>query len=370
MAGGLSVPEDVVFSDARTIRVLLIILLILEGAFFFLYILWLIRYVRHETGEKQRQLDALRYIYDVEKLLFNAHEHRENVPRALEVITRMLPAQRAAFTMMTKDGPDLAYLWERSGESPLGTALSQSASAMAAYFAAGHNEISAHSPQEVRAVLPDAPAGMDDLAAVPVEDMSGAICGVLAASGLAKRAGCAALLRGVGFSFSMLCSNTITYRTMQRRGERDALTGLYNRNRYEADLPRIGAQCRSGLCCIFMDADGLHELNNSQGHEAGDNMLRAVAKAISSHFGTQYAYRIGGDEFVIFCLDADEKNVARHTDDMAALLARMGHHISAGVAWCPAPVEAIEPLIQQAEKLMYAAKQEYYHTPENDRRAR
>ena len=84
----LSVPEEVVFADARSVRSMLNVMLILETIGFLFYLSWLIRYVRRETGEKQRQLDALNYIYDVEKLLFNAHVHRENIPQALEIIAK------------------------------------------------------------------------------------------------------------------------------------------------------------------------------------------------------------------------------------------------------------------------------------------
>ena len=366
----LSVPEDLVFADARNIRGLLNLLLILEGMCFLVYICWMVFYVRRESDEKQRRLDALNYIYDVEKLLFNAHEHRENVTQSLSVIARMLPARRVAFTMLSGDGPELGFLWEEGGESALGSSLLKHSQQLADYFAAGHREISAHTPHAVRAILPDAPEGMGDLAAIPVENIDGILCGVLSASGLMRNTGCAALLKGVGFSFAMLCGNMRTYQEMQWQGERDVLTGLYNRNRYELDLPHIPSQCRGGICCIFIDANGLHELNNSQGHEAGDTMLREIAREITARFGQQYAYRVGGDEFIVFIADAPEPEVSHHCRAMASVLERRGYHISVGVAWAPIPIQSMEALVQTAEKRMYAAKHAYYQSPEHDRRAR
>ena len=366
----LSVPEDLVFAGARNIRGLLNLILILEGAAFLIYIAWMVYYIRRETGEKQRQLDALSYIYDVEKLLFNAHEHRENVTQSLSVIARMLPARRVAFTMLSGERAELGCLWEEGGESVLGSALLENAPAMAAQFASGKRELSADTAQEVRAILPGAPEGMGDLAAVPVEDADGVLQGVLSASGLSRRTGCAAMLKSVGFSFAMLCGNTRTYQEMQRQGEQDALTGLYNRNRYEQDLPRVASACRKGLCCVYIDANGLHELNNTQGHEAGDDMLRSIAREIGSRFGLRHAYRVGGDEFIIFAVDEAEAQVIHHCRAMTAALEREGCHISAGVAWRAAPVEDLEPLVKEAEGRMYAAKNEYYQAPEHDRRAR
>ena len=52
----------------------------------------------------------------------------------------------------------------------------------------------------------------------------------------------------------------------------DVLTGLYNRNLYERSLAGYPARCRESLSCIFVDVDGLHELNNTRGHAAGDEM--------------------------------------------------------------------------------------------------
>lgn len=53
----------------------------------------------------------------------------------------------------------------------------------------------------------------------------------------------------------------------------DALTGLYNRNRYERDRELFRTAGYRQLCCIYADAVGLHEINNHLGHQAGDDML-------------------------------------------------------------------------------------------------
>ena len=366
----LSVPEDTVFASARNIRGLLNILLVIESALFAAYIVWMTLYVRRETGEKQRQLDALSYIYDVEKLLFNAHEHRENVTDSLEVIGRMLPARHVAFTMFEEDGSTLDYLWEDGDEFEIGSALLQGARILANFFAAGYTELYETAQSDVRAILYNAPEKMGDIVAIPVEDSGGVIRGVLSASGLKKRAGCVRMLKSVAFSFALFYSNTHTYRRMQRQGERDALTGAYNRNRYERDLSNIAAECTGGLCCVFIDANGLHEMNNTFGHEAGDEMLRTVADGIRDRFGGDHLYRLGGDEFVVFVPDGSEPEVAHHCRAVTEILAQKGYHISAGVSWRKTPVEDVEALVREAERHMYEVKREYYSSPGRDRRAR
>ena len=366
----LSVPEDVVFSGSRSIRATLNVLLVCEAAAFLLYLLWLIRYVRRETGEKQRQLDALNYIYDVEKLLFNAHEHRENIPRALEVIARMLPAGRVTFTMFSSDGTGAGYIWDGGSEAAFSDRLLANAEALADHFASGHAELSLTDPRAVHELLPNAPEETPDLAAVPVEDADGTIRGILTASRLTRVEGCAALLKSVAFSFAKLCGNARTYQDMRRRGERDALTGLFNRNRYEQDLPRIAAVCKTGLGCVYADANGLHELNNSRGHEAGDGMLRTIARELRTRFGDRYTYRIGGDEFVAFVPDGQEDELGRQCRGMVAALESCGYFISAGFARQAAPVSDTDGLVKTAEKRMYEDKRAYYRDPANDRRDR
>ena len=59
--------------------------------------------------------------------------------------------------------------------------------------------------------------------------------------------------------------------------EIDMLTGVRNRNSYEQNLSIYPSLCKKNLSCIFADLNGLHELNNTKGHEAGDKMLQFVA---------------------------------------------------------------------------------------------
>ena len=332
------------------------------------YNVWMIGYVRRQTGEKQRQLDALNYIYEVEKLLFDAHQHRENIVRSLEVTGRMLAARRVAFAMAGDEAG--GYLWEQDGRTGLGAALLESAPALMDRFAGGGAEITAHSPQEVREILPCAPEEMKDLTAIPVEDGSGALRGVLAASGLPGRKDCVALLRSVGFSYAKLWDNARTYQEMQRQGTEDALTGLYNRNRYQQDLSRLAAEGRQELCCIFVDVNGLHELNNTQGHRAGDQMLQEVARQIRQSFGDRWSYRVGGDEFVVFAVDQDRQDLQRRCQAATEALKQKGYYISAGMAWTPAPAGDLGPLLEDAERRMYEAKRLFYQDPRFNRRAR
>ena len=161
------------------------------------------------------------------------------------------------------------------------------------------------------------------------------------------------------FSFGMFCNNLKSYTEIQEQRDRDTLTGLYNRNRYERDLPEIFAQYQNSLACVYIDANGLRETNNVKGHDKGDKMLRTVATEIRRHFDTEYIYRIGGDEFVLFVPEADEAKLKMQSEELSSALSKVDYSISVGIQ-CDKNISSLSLLIKAAEKKMYAEKKKYY----------
>jgi diguanylate cyclase (GGDEF)-like protein len=92
----------------------------------------------------------------------------------------------------------------------------------------------------------------------------------------------------------------------------DHLTGLANRRRFERQLEREVARTeRYGhpFCLLMIDIDNFKEVNDTRGHEAGDEALRGVANVIQSGTrGIDTGARIGGDEFAVIL---PETNLAR-----------------------------------------------------------
>ena len=368
----VSVPESVVFESAHAIQRLLNLFLAFEMVCFVIYFLWMIRYARRVTAEKQRRLDTVRYIYDVEKLLFNAHEKKENIGRALEKIGDVLSAEQVSFWISGASSDREVFCWRRPGaESYLEAAgKGDAADRLLRYFQEGNGQLEMYERQELQKILPEnGQEGIRNMTAVPVEDMEGNICGILAGYNISGGSASAALLRNMKFSFAMFCRNLKIYTDIRKRGERDVLTGLYNRNRYEDDLAGIGRDHPAGLSCIYIDVNGLHEMNNANGHEKGDLMLRTVAEKIGGFFCTKYSYRIGGDEFVVFVPEKREADVLKQCGEFDASLERMGYHVSVGIQW-EAEVSSMNVLIKAAEKKMYEEKKRYYAQAAHDRRQR
>ena len=372
----LSVPESVVFESAYFIRYILNIFLVSEGVCLVLYFFWMLHYVRRETSAKQRQLDTIQYIYDVEKLLFNAHEQSENVTTALSKVAEMTRAECVILWISGDCGVKDCYRWCRDGSRtpPDEAAEERFFRGLMRYFAGGTGELIARNAAELKQKLPGVETEKEkicllSLIAVPVPEMSGGACGVLACFGVPGREMEPGLLRNVDFSFSMFCYNLRSYDMIRLQGEMDILSGLLNRNRYEKDLPVYKEKYKTSLACIYIDVNGLHELNNSRGHEAGDRLIRVVAAHICAAYGEEHTYRIGGDEFVAIAVDQDRKAVYDKCSEIEYNLRQKGIHISAGIQW-EEQVDSVDTLIKAAEKKMYQAKRVFYQQAAHGRRNR
>lgn len=366
----VSVPESVVFESADEIERILNCFLLFELCCFIVYFLWMIRYVRKVTGEKQRQLETINNIYDVEKLLFNAHEKEENINAALEKIGGIMQADKAGFWIVEQSWGNAAFLWEKEqpAEKHKENVGKEHISRLLTYFLAGNSELEVYSEKALRRMFPEMKQnGLVNLAAIPVEDLEGKICGILEACNIKNRHSPTTLLKNMKFSFGMFCHNLEIYTQIQEQGSRDALTGLYNRNRYESDLLRIYAEHKAALACVYIDVNGLHEMNNASGHDTGDKMLRTVAREIRKCFDTEYSYRFGGDEFIIFIPGTPETIIKKQSEAFTAALVREDYHVSLGIQY-ETEVSSMAALIKAAEKKMYFEKKRYYEQETHDRR--
>ena len=157
-------------------------------------------------------------------------------------------------------------------------------------------------------------------------------------------------------------------RQIEYMSRTDLLTGVNNRNHYENRLEEYPGLCTETLICIYGDVNGLHELNNKEGHPAGDRMLKEIAKIMQQTFGPEHTYRIGGDEFVAFCMDDKIDRVSLELSEIEKKLDEMGYHISFGVASgkkSEGGINMVE-LVKEAENHMFEAKKDFYSRPENE----
>ena len=90
---------------------------------------------------------------------------------------------------------------------------------------------------------------------------------------------------------------------------RDALTGLYNRRYFEAEIEKLNNSRRQPIGIVVGDMDGLKRVNDNQGHQSGDLLVKQTAEVIKESVRQEdVAARIGGDEFGILLPEIDQEN--------------------------------------------------------------
>lgn len=84
---------------------------------------------------------------------------------------------------------------------------------------------------------------------------------------------------------SLKCERFLYERKVSVLSQTDLLTGLCNRNSYEQRLKEYASAGSMAVACIYVDVNGLHEMNNTMGHAAGDRMLKFVGSILQKSLG-------------------------------------------------------------------------------------
>lgn len=101
-------------------------------------------------------------------------------------------------------------------------------------------------------------------------------------------------------------------RELKALSEKDPLTGLFNRRYFNERLEAMEQEQVVPLTVVMLDIDGMKQINDTLGHEAGDKIIRAAASAIRVAFSKAgIAARIGGDEFVVLLPKYTEKEASQ-----------------------------------------------------------
>ena len=150
--------------------------------------------------------------------------------------------------------------------------------------------------------------------------------------------------------------------------KKDPLTGVLNRQAYFADT-EINPERITGL--VTVDMNGLKEINDSQGHAAGDEALTTLALCLlEAEKHGQSVYRIGGDEFVIVCRSASQEDILSLVDRVRQNVNETAYSCSLGYCIAEEKNKDIERMLRESDRMMYAEKARYYQTSGKDRRRR
>lgn len=152
--------------------------------------------------------------------------------------------------------------------------------------------------------------------------------------------------------------------------ERDSLTGLFNRRRFQEELERMLADVdRYGSqgALIFFDLDEFKYINDTFGHRAGDAMLIRVASEVGALVRRNEIFsRLGGDEFALLVPDVQESDIEVLAERIIRAISQIpfrfeGHNLrltaSVGIALYPKHAINTDELVAHADAAMYQAKE-------------
>jgi two-component system cell cycle response regulator len=153
----------------------------------------------------------------------------------------------------------------------------------------------------------------------------------------------------------------------------DGLTGLYNRRYMEGHLATLAHQAahhRKDLSLLVLDIDYFKSVNDTYGHDAGDDVLREFARRLRKAVrGIDLVCRFGGEEFVVVMPEADaatamtvaeriRERVAATPFPIAGRTREIPITLSVGVASANGPADTPETLMKRADQAVYAAKRD------------
>jgi diguanylate cyclase (GGDEF)-like protein len=159
-------------------------------------------------------------------------------------------------------------------------------------------------------------------------------------------------------------------RELERQASQDSLTGLGNRRRFEEDLAAAMARSRrdgSTGALLILDLDHFKRINDSQGHPAGDRLIRAVAETLRRRTRTGDSLaRLGGDEFAVILPRCGQEEARAAAEAIAAEIRKHdyeeetgGPTVSVGITiFGDDPRTSPATVVSQADTAMYAAKDE------------
>ena len=143
----------------------------------------------------------------------------------------------------------------------------------------------------------------------------------------------------------------------------DMLTGVLNRNEMNNrvdELRRGDKDQVKGLGIVFADLNGLKRVNDNDGHEAGDLLLKNAAMVIQNAFIGDQIYRAGGDEFMILMTYTDEETIKEKCAKVKKLSKKYSN-ISFALGYCyQHTMTDITEALKIADHRMYEDKAKYY----------
>ncbi|OIQ60465.1 hypothetical protein MTCOM_06220 [Moorella thermoacetica] len=144
----------------------------------------------------------------------------------------------------------------------------------------------------------------------------------------------------------------------------DQLTALYNRAYFEEELKRLSTSRKYPITIIVADVNGLKLVNDTMGHDKGDELLTACARVLKKAFrSSDVVARVGGDEFVALLPRTDGKTGKSILKRLRLFIDKYNQEnpelplsVSFGIATADTPEQSLKEIYKKADDLMYQEK--------------
>lgn len=148
----------------------------------------------------------------------------------------------------------------------------------------------------------------------------------------------------------------------------DSLTYAQNRNHFNEYIEKNRRKELHSVGVIYLDLNGLKEINDKMGHLAGDTLIISASYVLQEIFADN-SYRIGGDEFVVIEHDVLESEFMSKYNKLLVRMKELEISVATGYIWKERCLNLSE-ILQAADQKMYEDKKRYYSIAQKDRRRR
>ncbi len=211
---------------------------------------------------------------------------------------------------------------------------------------------------------------VNSLLIVPIKSHDGKIISILGVDNPHKRINARALLTPISFFVADFKEKQKMLNQLHNLSYTDSITSLKNTHCYRIDIDNYENNLPKSCGIAFIDINGLKEINDNLGHQAGDKVIKQLGFLLLNQF-REHAYRTGGDEFVVIVPNC---NKDEFMDTLTKLQEKIdvveNLKVATGSLWTDDFSEGIKKHIQIADNEMYVRKREFYSKRGFDRRKR
>lgn len=321
----------------------------------------------NEKKQLENRINRDHILIECIRELYQNHKTIDAINHVLQLIGETFEAERSYVFYMENDEMSNIAEWCRQGVTPEIDNLQHLSRSEYGWWFQLYDEqldILVKDVEELKkANLAEyelvASQGINRLILIPLERY-GKFGGMIGLDNLAVKEfdNAATFLRTLGYFVMLAIRRNEDEKILYQLSYLDTLTMLYNRNRYIQDIEELSGQ-ESSVGVAYIDLNGLKEINDHMGHNAGDELLKGCAKTIQDSLSMGNFYRVGGDEFVVICLNVEKEVFKEMIRKLRENLHNSNYEAAVGYQWTDT-CRHLKAIIKAADQYMYEDKKNFY----------